>query len=48
MHAGGQGYIRVDDTAIRQYDLPKPIEYKGKKSVGTSMMHSLHCLVSRE
>jgi len=46
MRLAGQGYISVDDLAIRRYDLPKPIEYKGRKSLGTSMMHSLHCLVS--
>lgn len=42
----GQGFIKVNDVLYDHYDFPKPIEFKGTKSLGTSMMHSLHCLVS--
>jgi hypothetical protein len=42
----GQGYVKVDDDDIQMYALPNPVQYKGGKSVGTSMMHGLHCLVS--
>jgi hypothetical protein len=44
--AAGQGYVKVDEDDIKKYELPKPVDYKGGKSVGTSMMHGLHCLVS--
>ncbi|QDS70405.1 hypothetical protein FKW77_009396 [Venturia effusa] len=41
----GQGFVRVDEVDLREHDLPTPIvSTTGVKSVGTSMMHGLHCL----
>ncbi|TID16018.1 hypothetical protein E6O75_ATG09076 [Venturia nashicola] len=41
----GQGFVRVDETDLESHELPTPIvSAKGVKSVGTSMMHGLHCL----
>jgi hypothetical protein len=42
----GQGFVKVDEELVEEYNLPKAIDYKGGKSVGTSMMHGMHCLVS--
>ncbi|KAF2404538.1 hypothetical protein EJ06DRAFT_526620 [Trichodelitschia bisporula] len=40
----GQGYVAVTEDDIAKYKLPKPVVYNGGKSLGTSMMHALHCL----